>query len=569
MNTQDRATPSQIRRAATRNLESLKASLRGWSATEINHLAIQDGKNAVHMAAWFGHLENLDYLLSDFGCDMNVISTGQYSHGKTPIFFAATRSRENIVEYLLHRNVYVKIVNNKGQSVRSIAASHFGIEVVKKIQELENQQEGNNWWNFRASHSDGLEYGDLDPRFLDRELRDTDVVTEFAVNPTTKQSRKGSFLRRNPQLAGTQQDYSTTTTIRVQKKRTKEPPSLTSEEQQAYHRAWGAIQGILSLKDELWFGQFLGDLSCPKELLTVVRLNDKLRQPWIPEVAIKLRQYTRGVSYIEQLIQVASSIASSKREVSLLDKLRAQVEDPSSYRQVSLVPLRRNKPPLLHESVSPLWQKACSLVSEHLGMQHLESRNTNQLSLPISPEWVDTFEGLNGVKAVLAIHELVAIDTEWYDDKDDGKTRLATLQVAFASGTVLFSYVVDLIGLNQDYRDAVVDFVKWLFDGKFLLLGFAVHHNDVPKLEKYVGASLSTTNNLLDLQQIAATTCELPGLQATIARYSKIQLCKEEQCSDWARRPLTSAQLQYGGLDAAVLLVLVAELMNGAGHRLS
>ena len=74
------------------------------------------------------------------------------------------------------------------------------------------------------------------------------------------------------------------------------------------------------------------------------------------------------------------------------------------------------------------------------------------------------------------------------------------------------SLIVELIGLNQDYRDAAVDFVKWLFDGKFLLLGFAVHQNDVPKLENYVGASLSTTNNLLDLQQIAATTCELPGL---------------------------------------------------------
>jgi hypothetical protein len=49
---------------------------------------------------------------------------------------------------------------------------------------LEVQQ--GDWWNFRQSHSDGHEYGDLDPRFLERPLRATDVVTLLAINPTTK-----------------------------------------------------------------------------------------------------------------------------------------------------------------------------------------------------------------------------------------------------------------------------------------------------------------------------------------------------------------------------------------------
>jgi len=38
-------------------------------------------------------------------------------------------------------------------------------------------------------------------------------------------------------------------------------------------------------------------------------------------------------------------------------------------------------------------------------------------------------------------------------------------------------------------------------------------------------------------------------------------LSKNEQCSDWAQRPLTANQLEYAGLDAAVLLVLLAEMV--------
>ena len=112
---------------------------------------------------------------------------------------------------------------------------------MERIQQLEQNEE---WWNFRASHSDGLEYGDLDPRFFqDRPLRATDVVTPLAINPTTKQTRKGGFARRNPTVY---QERKKQQQVNRQKKQAKargekrpnnnKSPGLTEAQQQEWER---------------------------------------------------------------------------------------------------------------------------------------------------------------------------------------------------------------------------------------------------------------------------------------------------------------------------------------------
>lgn len=569
----NRASPNQIRRAASRSpLAVFRETLRGWTGTELDEEATtHDGKNALHMAAWFGPLENLEYLLSSScGCNINAISKGQYNYGKTPIFYAATRSRLDVVTFLLDRGAFVKIVNNKGQSVRSIAASHFGQDIVDKITDLEQQQHDREWWNFRASQSDGLEYGDLDPRFLDRELRDTDVVTEYAVNPTTAQSRRGSFFRRNPELLGTSNDYHTGQ--RNYQKPQKIMPVLSVEELNNVERAWDDVRSILSVDCMEVFEKRLLSSSVAEHIITIVRLNDKLRRPWISEVAIKLRDCAREQIYVHMLIDVAKQVATSKRVKDILEKLVLRVTNSTCYRQVpqdlQCKPTRKKSSKASQGEMWLLLERASSVLARNLNINTLTSNNTTQLSLPTSPQWVDSVDELDRTKAMIEPHELVAIDTEWYTNSE-GVIEVATLQVAIVNSEVLHSFVIDLIGTtNRVYRDRTVDFVKWLFQGSFVLLGFAFHHNDVPKLEAHVGSSLSATVNVLDLQQIAAEDAtELPGLQNTIARYSTIPLSKEEQCSDWASRPLSPSQLEYAGLDAAVLLVLLAELGKNGGCR--
>jgi ribonuclease D len=65
----------------------------------------------------------------------------------------------------------------------------------------------------------------------------------------------------------------------------------------------------------------------------------------------------------------------------------------------------------------------------------------------------------------------------------------------------------------------------------------------------------------LDIQLLLASEKEkaLPGLQKCVSKFSDMPLSKIEQCSEWGNRPLRSSQLEYAGLDAAILLVLLSE----------
>ena len=115
--------------------------------------------------------------------DANAVATGAHNYGKTPVFFALARCRHDAATLLLARGARARVLNNKGQSVLSLAASHCARATVDAVVAAEAAEEAadaeradgacaggareaaGGWLNFRASHSDGLFYGDLDPRF--------------------------------------------------------------------------------------------------------------------------------------------------------------------------------------------------------------------------------------------------------------------------------------------------------------------------------------------------------------------------------------------------------------------
>jgi hypothetical protein len=637
---------SKIRRAAgSKSLEQLKEAIAtsGWTPSMLNSVGHEDGKTALHMAAWKGCIENVQYLVEVMECDINLYSKGKYLYGKTAIFFATTQCRVDVVDYLLkegnsHRKpAKVSIVNNKGQSIRSIASSHdMTQEIIHRIARLEAMEDENavllayedpdtidrdGWWNFRATHSDQLEYGDLDPRFLDRPLRPTDVVTDHAVNPTTRVSRRGSFARRNPvvvrewqrQRKETCEKASTRISRKAKQKTvkgTKYERSISPESQFHVETEWKYLWD--QLKEHL-----VGDQSylqsdkriyCFVILLRIVHLGDQLRRSWLSETALLLRDlivfdshvkdHEKSRNTIESLFNDARLIATNPREVTLLDKIRDKIfvgeiensikfETTSSGRYSGV-----SQDKLIHSFDSEEWEIASFLV-QHLSMTLLEPREDEAgsiLRLPQPPVFVNTVEAINEIQNDVSCHcGLVAIDTEWYDitcsDDQKVKTAVSTIQLSYcqkdgeekSSQSVIKTFVVDLMVSNLEYMARAQNFIRWIFESeRLLVMGFALGH-DIRLLQCFAdnGIGVPTTKlpppttwscqRLLDLQvlfardQICGKIHQLPGLKACAAKFSPLPLCKEEQCSTWQLRPLRKSQVEYAGLDAAILLVLLAE----------
>lgn len=246
-----------------------------------------DGRGALHMAAWTGAIENV-ILLLDLGVNIDVVATRVHNYGKTPIFFAATRSRTDVMNLLLDRNANVRIVNNKGQSVYSIAASHFASDVVDRILQIEKEQQILNgldadslegWVDYKKSHPDGCVYGDLDLRFLGRPLTEDDVVKNLVVNPTTKKSRKGNFAKNNPHLTDWRQPKKEQ---EVSERLPPKPDFISEEDNGTLEQLWCQVR--LGLRDKDSWSIF-------STLLSIVQLFDgkKMNSSWAVDCAARLK----------------------------------------------------------------------------------------------------------------------------------------------------------------------------------------------------------------------------------------------------------------------------------------
>ena len=650
----------QIAGKKNATVEELRACIEsGWSAHDIDDTVTNNwggGKSALHYAAWKGSLENLKYLLEDVGCDINAYSKGQYSYGKTAIFFAATQSRVDVIEYLIENfpALKVNIINNKGQSPLSICSSHdMSGRVLQKIQQLSTNDE-EEWWNFRLTHSDGLEYGDLDPRFLERPLRETDVVAPLAINPTTKKTRKGNFERNNKghfhqmklEKAGQVKPK------KITKKKKAQRRSDLNEALQAIqeHEFWNHVSS-LSFDDDDDDSKYQQQLAT--ELWKFVQSADQYKCSWMPFVADQLvtklsgnRQVAKTViqqSLSQYIITSPDDVETGDskdsktdnvRYVKILERLSTLVDQDllisstktgDVHQENNDIQHSKNnngKPnhkylPSLHRWTADIQKMT---VSYRLNMSMFEpsTDQPNQLVLPEAPIFVNTHDEFLKMQATLKNCRILSIDTEWYD-KDtihtgSGRAEAAESVTAVDISTIQISsicynqdefriatYVVDLLYCQEYYHDAQTFIRRILQNDEILILGFAIG-NDMPHLERFCsryignneakeeeGKTTSETeqerqqtldcHSILDLQLFLccvlksgddngddlqyclskSSFASLQGLKSCVSRFTDLPLSKAEQCSDWSQRPLTSSQLNYAGMDAAILFALLAE----------
>jgi len=147
----------------------------------------------------------------------------------------------------------------------------------------------------------------------------------------------------------------------------------------------------------------------------------------------------------------------------------------------------------------------------------------------------------------------VAVDAEWFTDD----YPLSLLQLAVArEGSPTEIFLIDmqrmwkhkkkLLNLYHACMLLLEDFPK--------LLIFSPEE-DLIRLQK-VFPNLKQTEHWRDLQREDWGLGERPGLAKVVRNNLGFSVAKQQQSSDWGRRPLSKEQLDYAALDVKVLIML-------------
>jgi len=209
-------------------------------------------------------------------------------------------------------------------------------------------------------------------------------------------------------------------------------------------------------------------------------------------------------------------------------------------------------------------------------------------SLGFEPTWVERGDEVRALHAELrrtadeqhargGRRLRIGVDTEWIDGEPTGgesssspPPRVAVVQLAVDGR----AWVIDALG--SCCAEALGELLRWMLgdDEKVTTLGFAFR-GDLAVLEKLcaqpgAAAARLEPRSLVDLQQLCHTRGEnTPSLRRVVARTLGLRLDKEQQCSDWARRPLEREQFVYAALDAEVLLRVHDALLAQQERRLA
>jgi ribonuclease D len=150
--------------------------------------------------------------------------------------------------------------------------------------------------------------------------------------------------------------------------------------------------------------------------------------------------------------------------------------------------------------------------------------------------------------ARLAGEAVLGLDTETFWDRETNQNRVSLIQLAPRAGEVL---VVDVQATG-------IEVVRPLVESPTVMM--AAHNARFDELV-LIGATLQPAA-LIDTLRLSRTALVLAShsLAAVVAHLFGAELDKSLQQSNWRRRPLTRAQLQYAATDAAITLRVYEEL---------
>eukprot|EP00977_Amphora_coffeiformis_P016400 scaffold5079_cov169-Amphora_coffeaeformis.AAC.9 len=454
-------------------------------------------KTPVHNAAWRGTTVALDLFLQAgerLGHDfLNCIAVGNGNHGKTPIFYALTRSREEMVSHCIDKGANLLIVNNKGQTPSSLAVSHVSPELCARMWALEEEQlrAGGSFQNFRASHTDGHKYGDLDPRFPIDNVNMGDDVKQVLED-----------------FAKIRDDLPTVQGIPVGDGFPRSIRTTTNEIRSAMAcERWGKapkLKYLMRQQEASISASSFSKNSHPEER---VETKKKTQKSALPPIAMDELD----------VLQLKDVVADPEKNVLLVDDLHSlqhfQTAVNTAVENVEKV--TASKPTL----------------SDHDLAQH---------TWGVDAEWRPTsMSDKNMPVAVLQLcspeDKIFLLDLQTLCHPSQGNPELQP-----SSLELLLS--VTLSKLFQATEISLAGF------GIIQDLGKLAH--SFPHLPCFY-----LFESVIDLQAVAPKALDdrrIKSLQNYVAVLMKKKLDKTEQCSDWAVRPLSPMQMVYAALDAAV-----------------
>ena len=171
---------------------------------------------------------------------------------------------------------------------------------------------------------------------------------------------------------------------------------------------------------------------------------------------------------------------------------------------------------------------------------------------------------------------IVGLDGEW---KPGSRTPVSILQVA----TRTDAFVVDMFAVAKrdapdDAREAFDAFLHELLrSAEVYKLGFSFGYDLTRMKASYPHlASLREKGEpraMVDVKQLAhAASANRSNLRVGLATLTKMvlgaTLSKEQQCSDWSRRPLAAAQLAYAAADAFYLNLIFDKCLEKSHGKL-
>jgi ribonuclease D len=166
---------------------------------------------------------------------------------------------------------------------------------------------------------------------------------------------------------------------------------------------------------------------------------------------------------------------------------------------------------------------------------------------------IDDKQDLQALIPKLLAESTVAFDTE-ADSFYHYMEKLCLIQVGIPSEPD-FAYLIDPLAMGGP---ASLMPLEPVFTSPDIRILFHAGEYDIFLLKRFCGI---TINNLFDTM-ISAQLLGYPsvGLAALVEHHFGVVLPKDEQRSDWSRRPLTQQQLEYGATDVFYLVEMAERL---------